>query len=239
MNRLLPARRWTALALLLLACATPALWRRGAEPARSPEASAFLFVSPNTRDDLDVPEAQRLLGSPDHARYRRLAGDVLRELGVRRPQVSDAVGEWQGSAENSLFVTIHEPVDPRTVACAAALFGLAAKQKAVLAFQPDARGEDVLAVIEMPGRSLASARELLDRHGFTERTLVERADGWRAVVLAEGRQRRALERVPGARVRSGRVVLIGAATADAARDRYRDVIRANQACDVPVAKLGW
>lgn len=239
MNRLLPARRWTALAVLLLACAAPSLWPRAAVPACPADASAFLFVSPNTRDDLDVTEARQQLDSPDHARYRRLAGEVLQQLGVRKPHVSDALGEWQGSAENSLFVTIHEPVDQSAVDCAAAVFGLAARQKAVLAFHPCASGEQVLAVIDLRGRSLQSARELLDRHGFLERTLIRRHDGWRAVVLAEGRQRRALERVPGAKVRRGRTVMIGATTQEAARERYRAVIKAHQPCEVPVAKLGW
>jgi hypothetical protein len=239
MNRLLPARRWIGLALLLAACAAPALRRLEAEPSAPATASAYVFVSPNTRDDLDVSEARRQLDSPEHVRYHRLAGDVLRRLGVRRPLVSDAVGEWQGSAENSLLVTIDEPVDPRTVACAAAWFGLAAKQKVVLAFHPDASGEQVLAVIEGPGRSLSSVRRLLDRHGFFDRTLIEGAGGWRAVVLAEGGRRRALERVPGAKVCRGRAVMIGAATADAARERYRAVLEAHQACDVPVARLGW
>src|SRR5262245_40141818 len=169
-NRLMPLRRWTALAVLLAACVAPALWHRPASPAPAADASAYLFVSPNTREDLDVDQAMRQLDSPEHARYRRLAGDVLRRLGVRQPRVSDALGEWQGAAENSLLVTIHEPVDAATVACAAALFGLAAKQKTVLAFHPEADGEHVLAVIELRGRSLRSSRELLDRRGFYERT---------------------------------------------------------------------
>jgi hypothetical protein len=225
MSRLVPARRWAALAVLLLACAAPAAWPR---PAAPEAASAYLFVSPNTRDHLGVAEARRQLDSAEHARYHRLAGDVLRELGVREPRVSDALGEWQGSAENSLFVTIHEPVEPATVACAAAWFGLAARQKAVLAFHPCPSGDQVLAVIELRGWSLRSSQELLDRHGFHERTLIERGDGWRAVVLAEGRHRRALERLPGATVRRGRAVMIGAETEDAARERYRAVLREHQ-----------
>jgi hypothetical protein len=239
MNRVLPARRWIALGLLLAACAAPALRPSSAQPRPSADASAFLFVSPNTHDDLDLVTARQRIDTPDHARYRRLAGTVLSELGVREYRVTDAVGEWQGSAENSLFVTIHEPVEPATVACAAAWFGLAARQKAVLAFRVGS-GEHVVAVIDLPGKSLADARELLDRHGFAERTLIARGDGWRAVVLAESRQRRALERVPGARVRAGRGVTIGAPTADGARERYREVIRAYHApCEVPLAKLGW
>ena len=59
MHRLLPARRWAALAALLLACAGPALWPRTPAPAAPADASAFLFVSPNTRDDLDVVRPPR------------------------------------------------------------------------------------------------------------------------------------------------------------------------------------
>jgi hypothetical protein len=232
MNRVLPARRWIALGLLLAACAAPALRQSHEQPRQSADASAFIFVSPNTRDDLDLITAQQRIDTPDHARFRRLAGATLSELGVRRHRVADAVGEWQGCAENSLFVSIHEPVEPATVACAAAWFGLAARQKTVLAFRVGG-GDHVVAVIEMPGQTLAGARELLDRHGFAERTLIARPDGWRAVVLVEGRYRKALERVPGARVRSGTAVTI-------TRERYREVIRSYHAnCELPLAKLGW
>ena len=238
MNRL-STRRWIALGLLLVAYAAPAALPRSAVSRPSADASAFLFVSPNTSDDLGLDEARRRLDTPEQARSRRLAGAVLSELGVRRFHVADALGEWQGEAENSLLVTVREPVDAGTLACAAAWFGLAARQKAVLAFRVGG-GDEVLAVIDVPGGSLEAMRALLDRGGFAERTLVARGGGWRAVVLADGARRRALEQVPGARVWSGRAVVIGAPTADGARERYREVIRANPARgEVPLAKLGW
>src|SRR5438128_1463660 len=83
MNRLLPARRWIALTFLLAAFAAPALSLSVPFPTSTPDASAVLFVSPNTRDDLDLAAARLQLDSADHARYRRLAGDLLSELGVR------------------------------------------------------------------------------------------------------------------------------------------------------------
>lgn len=224
-----PARR-LALAALALACAVAALSPSRAQP---PEAQAYLLVSPNTCPGLDVEEAQRRISSSEHARYRRFAADVLLDLGVFRPRVHDAVGEWQGSAENSLFVAIHQPVDEATLAYAAASFGLEAKQKMVLAFRVGP-GRDVLAFIDL--HSLAEARDLLDRHGAFDRTLVPHSGGWRAVVLAEGGRADALRALPGAKLSHGRAVVLGAPTADGARERYREVIRAHRAA-AEVAKL--
>src|SRR5205823_5452536 len=112
------------------------------QPAPAPVGSACLLLSPNVDDGLDLAEARRRLRSPEHARYRRLAGDILDDLGIRRHQVHDALGEWQGGVENSLLVGLVGPADPGTLACAAACFGLAAQQKAVLAFHADPAGPD-------------------------------------------------------------------------------------------------
>ena len=70
-------------------------------------------------------EARRRLRSAEHARYRRLAGEILDELQVGRHQILDALGEWQGGIENSLLVVLNDPADPNTLSYAAACFGLA------------------------------------------------------------------------------------------------------------------
>ena len=79
MNRVRPVRRWIALGLLLAACAAPALRQPPAQRHRSADASAFLFISPNTSDDLDLITARQRIDTPDHARFRRLAGAMLRK----------------------------------------------------------------------------------------------------------------------------------------------------------------
>jgi hypothetical protein len=225
--------------LLLLGAAVPLL-----PPPRqaAPAGSACLLLSPNVDDALDVDEARRRLRSPEHVRYRRLAGRILHELGLGRHQVHDAVGEWQGGVENSLLVVLDGRTDPLTLSCAAACFGLAARQKTVLAFYADPAGPDALATLAVPGRSLDEVRRLLDRHGLSERTLLPGEDGWRAVILVPAQRAAALAAVPGVRlhVQAGRGVRLGEPTRDRASERYRQVIRAYQASrpGPPLAALG-
>jgi hypothetical protein len=211
-------------------------------PVAAPAGSACLLLSPNVDDSLDLQEARRRLRSPEHVRYRRLAGDILDELGMGRRQVHDALGEWQGGVENSLLVVLTGPTDPMTLSCAAACFGLAARQKTVLAFHADPAGPDALLTLDLPGRSLDEVRGLLDRHGLCTRTLVPAEHGWRAVILVSAAHVSALEVLPGARVQvqTGRGVMLGEPTRDGASEYYRQVIRAYRASrpGPPLACLG-
>ena len=227
MSRLSSSRPVVALAGLVLILAGVGLLPTY-RPAAEPTSLACLLLSPNVDDGLDLPEARRRLGTPEHARARRLAGDILDELGIRGYRVRDALGDWQGGVENSLLVVLAGPADPGTLACAAACFGLAARQKAVLAFHAEQAGPDALVHFELPGRSLDEMRRVLDRQGLRERTLLRAEAGWRAILLVSAGKAAALAKVPGARlnVQFGRGVLLGERTRAGASERYRQVIHA-------------
>jgi hypothetical protein len=208
-------------------------------PARARAGRSYLFLSPNTDDNLSLNEAVGRLGEPAQAHYRTLTADILRGLGVPYARVHDAVGDWSGGVENSLLAVVDCPTDAATLRCAAALFGLHAEQKAVLAFHADAAGTDVLAVLDLPRRSLAEVRQLLDEHGLRDRTIVPHDSGCRVVLLDEGgRQAVALARIgrtPGARLAAhcGRALAVAAQSRDLARRRFHEVIRAH----APTARL--
>src|SRR5262249_28509266 len=106
----------------------------------------------------------------------------------------------------------------------------------------DPGGPDALVSVEMPGRSLAEVRQLLDQHGLPERTLLPDRTGWRAVVLVPAERSLTLTGVPGVRLRvqAGCGVLLGEPTRARASERYRQVIRAYQATRPvpPLACLG-
>lgn len=234
--------RHRALALILALAATLALLPIPTTSVNPSFETAYLFVSPNTREDLNMAEARRLLLSPEHGRYRRLAGDILHQLGIGRHQVYDALGDWQGGVENSLFVEVKSPADRQTLRCAVAWFGLVAHQKCVLAFHRDPHGDDVMAVIDMPGRSLEQVRTLLDNHGIRDRTLFHRCGGWRAVVLAESEQALRLVRIRGVKCRFqiGEAVFLGETTRAGASERYREVLRASRVIrHVSTGRQGW
>jgi hypothetical protein len=223
-------RSLLALSLLVAACAVLPLDRSAVRPV--PDSPSYLFLSPNTDDHLSLAEASRRLASPAQRQYRRLAGDILRLLGVHDATVHDAVGDWGDGVENSLLVTL--PVaDRQTIRCAAAWFGFIAEQKAVLAFYPDPVGTHQLTILDLPGYDLAMARWLLDRHGIHERTILVRSDSCRVVVL----QSRTLD--PALRLAAreglgrlhrciGRGEYLAATTRTQARQRYAEIIRAYQ-----------
>jgi hypothetical protein len=217
--------RLALLALLLgaLGLRAPAGPGRPAAPAPPP---AYLFLSPNTDVNLSPEEAQRRLGSPDHVRFKVLAGDILRAVGAGRAEVHDAVGDWSDGTENSFLVVVASPPDGATLRYVAVWFGLLADQKAVLTFRPDGQGPDALGAFDVPEDDLESVRLLLDRHGLPHRTLMERGNGYRVVVLDRGgRLAGPLERLARRKGVHGRV-LRGYAEALGGRDRYQAIIRA-------------
>ncbi len=227
-----PLTRTRLLALaLLLAGALAALPRSTDRP--QPASPAILFLSPNTDADLSLEESIRRLAMPEHLRFRRLAARILLELAVGPGQVHDAVGDWDGGVENSLLVVLMQPPDADTLRCAAAWFGLAADQKAVLAFRPDVRGPDVLATFEMPA-TLFEARRLLDGHGIRDRTILVESEGCRVFVLDEGGRRGVLlgkvaEASKGRLTRQrGYGETLAGATRAPARRRYREVLRVSR-----------
>jgi hypothetical protein len=234
------ARTGAALTALLLLLGSAALLPVPRLPAQRPPAAACLLLSPNVDEGLDVAEARRRLRSPQHARYRRLAGDILDQLGVQGHRIHDALGEWQGGIENSLLVVLPHPADAFTLSAAAAWFGLAAQQKAVLAFRADPAGPDVLVVLDLPERSLAEARALLDRQGLRDRTLLPAEGGWRAVVLVRGGHLAMPLPASGWQIQRGQGVFLGEPTRAAATARYREILRAYRAARPggPVARLG-
>jgi hypothetical protein len=244
MLRLHPStcRPLAGLALVLLGPALLVLCIPERQAPAADRSAAYLFLSPNTDEHLDLTQAQQRLRSPDHARYRRLASHILGDLGVAAHQVHDVLGDWGGGAENSLLVVLPCGTDPEAVRYAAASFGLAARQKSVLAFHADPSGPDALVTLDLPGLRLEEVRKALDEHGLPERTLLAHAGGWRALVVLAGGACVALPGVPGAAAtrQPGRGEYLGEPDRLRAGERYRAVIRAYQAQRhrLPLARLG-
>jgi hypothetical protein len=183
MSRRLPSRPTVALLLLTLILAAGAGRDTGrAPPRRESSGPSYLFISPNTEENLSLAEASQRLESPAHRQYRLLVGDVLRELGLPGIIAHDAVGDWSDGVENSLFVVLPR-ADDDVLRCAAAWFGLLARQKSVLAFHADPDGPDVLAVLDLPRHDLAATRRLLDRNAIAARTILARGRGCRVIVV--------------------------------------------------------
>lgn len=192
----------------------------------------MLFFSPNTEEGLSLEESLRRLTSPGQQRFRRLTGDILRQLAVGPAVVHDAIGDWADGVENSLLVVLPRSPDAVRLRWAAAWFGLAADQKAVLAFRPNPRGVDLLVTLTLP-TSLAEARVHLDRHGIRGRTILPHTTGCRILVLDErGSRLDLLSRLAfhlGGRIEvsRGHGVSLAGPTRDEARRCYREVLRSS------------
>src|SRR5262245_5655398 len=232
--RVPPAGRLAALAVLLSALSLAGLPGRQRAPAVPSSEAAYLFLSPNTDEDLTLAEAQRRLLAPCQAHARRLAGDILDRVGAPRRRVEDALGDWSDGVENSLLVALPGAPDPATVRYAAAWFGLLADQKGVLTFHPAAAGPDTLAVLDVRA-DLGALRQALDRHGVCSRTIVTTRGGHRVVVCDQGGQAtvhlRRLGRLYGPEVRCtpGTAAWVGEPCRGQARATYSAVIRAYEA----------
>jgi hypothetical protein len=247
MSRFAPSSRSAAslLALSVTLAACFALVPQHTAPRPAPTGPSYLFLSPNTDGDLSLAEVSRRLVSPAQKQYRHLTSDLLRQLGLAGAEVHDAVGDWSEGVENSLLVVLPS-ADPQALRCAAAWFGLMARQKAVLAFHADPWGSDFLVVLDLPERDFALVRCLLDGHGIRARTILTHACGSRIVVLDRGGQQtealRGVARHSRARLswHTGRAESLDGPTPLQARQRYREVIRAYQISrsSSPLARLG-
>jgi hypothetical protein len=236
MSRRLKAGLGAALAAVVVAAVgAPSGIPGGPRTGVGAEPAAYLFLSPNTEDDLPFDEARRRLRSEEQARGRRLAAGALDRLGVRGHEVRDALGDWEGGAENSVVVAVPGAPDPAALCCAAAWFGLLARQRAVAVFLADDQGPHALYRIDVADDEPDAVRSALDRHGVPARTLLPTADGHAVLVydtqgdLGPGLGRFAAARKTALRRTPGTVACLGGATRADAERQFREVIRRHEA----------
>jgi hypothetical protein len=196
-----------------------------------PAPGAYLFLSPNTEEQLTVADALQRLQSPIQADFRSLAGAILDQLRIGVYTVRDGVGDWGDGAENSILVEFSRPADEPTLRYAAAWFGLLAEQKYVLTFRADPTGSDAVLDFDLPIQNLSALRRALDRQGISSRTLVPHSDGCHIVIFDVNRlhtaqlQRSALAWNVLIRVTPGRGLTVGDPTRIGARQLYHREIR--------------
>lgn len=194
-------------------------------------ASGFLFLSPNTRAHLTPAEASLQLQSDEHRRFRRIAEQILGQIGLSDHRTFNSIGDWSDGVENSIYVEIRTPTDLAALGYAAAHFGLQAGQRAVLVCRADPHGNDGVYELEFAENNLASLRRTLDRYGLPFRTFIPKDAGYRVVIFDENRQWRAkvaaLATSPGSPLKEIRATgkYLGGDTLHDARERFSRVIR--------------
>ena len=165
------------LLLLAASAAWPGLVILGQQPAQSrpvhstKKTISYAFVSPNTSENLTLPEAIAGLSSPDEKRLI----DETRLLSCRLHQVlrvQRAVGSWTDGAENSTVVRV--TTDEARLRYSSSWLGKFARQKAVLYFRQNSFGGARMYVLLLlrSGQDLQTLASELDADGIANRTLV-------------------------------------------------------------------
>jgi len=163
------------IALILATCGSAYPQQTLAQPSAAAQigqkALSFSFVSPNTRENLTLAEALRLLNSREERKLinniRRLSSCLRLKLLVRK-----AIGSSTDGAEHSALFRVF--TDQPTLRYADARLGKLGRQKSVLFFRQDNTGAARMYVlrIRLGRRNLNSVSRTLDRNGVPFRTLV-------------------------------------------------------------------
>lgn len=150
------------------------------------EQRSAAFVSPST-EDKDFPKALQALTSQEQQNLRGIAKSILDRLKLEA-DMSDAIGDWNDGAENSLAQVFKGEVNPRKLRYAAAWLGHLTNQKNVLTFLGDPAGKDALHEIVYPSTDMGNVRAELDRYGVKHRTLAPGRQDTKVMVYDQGHQ---------------------------------------------------
>lgn len=135
---------------------------------------SYLFVSPNTSENLTLKEALRRLNSPEEIALILDGRAVSCRLGLKA-RIAKTIGSWTDGVEHSTLLRLD--ADEDAVRYANAWLGKRARQKSVLYFQRRTAGAARMYVMstQRRGRGLAWIAKALDESGIAYRTLVPSA----------------------------------------------------------------
>ena len=143
-----------------------------AQRASQQKAVSYSFVSPNTRENLTLDEAVKLLNSPEETQLVASIHSLSRCLGLR-PLVSRSVGSWVDGAEHSTVFRVY--ADEHSLLYQAARLGKMQRQKTVLYFRQSVPGGGRMYILyPRIKRSLSWISRKLDEIGIDFRALVPR-----------------------------------------------------------------
>jgi hypothetical protein len=198
--------------------------------ARS-DPAGMVFASPSTEQDLSFDQALDRLHSANQQEAHKVAHQVLKGTGIKDYRLRDAVGDWEGGAENALVHAIYDPITPEHSKYLASFIGQYLKQRGMIAFHSHEDGPD--SVYEIPTRQpdVQKVREALSRNGVPLRSILPGPKGATVILWDQGRQLRpkvaafAAEHHATIHETSGTGYPIGGPTRATARAAYRDVIK--------------
>jgi hypothetical protein len=129
------------------------------------------FVSPNTRENLKLPDAIKEMNSAEEAQLRMKA--INMSCVVRsKIRAYKALGSWSDGAEHSVLLRLEG--DEATLRYVLSRMGRDAQQKYVIYFRPHPAGKSDLYVLRLPTRpgNLVAISSVLEKSGIPFRTVV-------------------------------------------------------------------
>lgn len=150
-------------------------WSRG--------SASTEFVSPNIEENLSWEQVSSNLTSARHAVLKSASHEINELVGIHSHEYA-AVGSWGDGREESIVITTESSPDFDTVRVAAAMKGLLADQKAVIAFRERPGGRAGLYVFDLPSKDVRLTSAALAEHGVQYHTLVPQKDGIRVYVFS-------------------------------------------------------
>jgi hypothetical protein len=150
---------------------------------RSPPAVSYLFVSPNTQENLTLDQAIKGLVSADERQLIKEARDLSRCLGLPA-QIQPALGNWREGSENSSVT--RETTVRSVLRYQAARLGSRWRQKSVLLFRALGTGPHRMYVLRPRGAiGYRRMSAVMEQSGIAFRTLVRDRSGRAVVYVVE------------------------------------------------------
>jgi hypothetical protein len=159
------------LLLLLVVCSWPASFVYGQQQRLQRPTAGYIFVSPNTREDLTLEDAKAGLNSEEEKRLIEEERDVACRL-RRSIIVNKAIGSWSDGAEHA--TVIRSRMNEPSLRYAGSWLGKFASQKAILYFHQSPKGEGRIYVLYLQPKvhDVAAIAKKLDANGIANRTIV-------------------------------------------------------------------
>src|ERR1700679_3259073 len=151
-----------SLAVAVLQSGGPGSGCHGDNCGRKP--SGEVFVSPNTKENTHVDYPLKALSKKPHRDFTAKAATVVHTITAKPPVLYNAVGVWKDGAENSTEIQLHTDRDKQRYI--AALLGKSANQKAVLHWEPNAKGAHALYQIYAQNRDVRDLHNKLSAAGI-------------------------------------------------------------------------
>jgi hypothetical protein len=163
-----------SLALLITAAVGGGAQQPGVPPsgeAVRQKAKSYLFVSPNTSENLTLGEALRKLNSREEIALILNGRGLACRLGLKA-RIDKTIGSWTDGVEHSTMLRIE--TDEDAVRYTDAWLGRRARQKSVLYFRQHSGGAARMYILSLRGHrpSLSLIAATLERGGVSNRTLV-------------------------------------------------------------------